>query len=303
MEKRILITGGTGLIGKKLIKKLTEIDTNKVFATINNSNYIIADSYSSSKINFIETNLNKTNFIEKLPKDLDTIIHLAQSPYYKSFPNNVDDVFKINVKSTFELVEFARENNCKNFFFASSGSVYDNSIEGSMPLTEVSKLKINSSDIYTASKIAAESLISPYSKYLNVMIGRIFFPYGFEQNRKMFFSRIIDMVNNGEEIKIYGKKGLLFNPANVENVALSILKLVDRQRSILSNIVSQDFLSLVEYVEMIADIIQKKPNIRFEEQDNMQDFRAKSLYLKYPFSDKNYFHLRNFIKNYSDEFL
>ncbi len=45
----------------------------------------------------------KTDFIELLPKNIDVVIHLAQSKKYKEDLDAAEDIFEINVNSTQKL--------------------------------------------------------------------------------------------------------------------------------------------------------------------------------------------------------
>jgi nucleoside-diphosphate-sugar epimerase len=45
---------------------------------------------------------------DKLPSSCDVIIHLAQSPHFRDFPNSALDVFKINIESPARLLDYAK---------------------------------------------------------------------------------------------------------------------------------------------------------------------------------------------------
>ena len=52
-----------------------------------------------------------------LPNDIDIIIHLAQSSKFRDFPSEAEDIFNVNIKSTAQLLDFARKNNIQKHAF------------------------------------------------------------------------------------------------------------------------------------------------------------------------------------------
>ena len=90
-----------------------------------------------------------------LPKQMDAVIHLAQSPHFREFPAHSNHVFSVNVASTMFLLNEAAERGCHHFIYASTGSVYS----GKAPFVE-SKVNINGNVIsmYPASKLCGDLL-------------------------------------------------------------------------------------------------------------------------------------------------
>ena len=97
-KQNILITGSQGFIGKNLIRELNKQDAVNIF--------------EASRKNGL--NLSEKNWTKNLPEhEIDVVIHLAQSSNYRNFPSKADDIFKINVASTFELLEWCRKRKIK----------------------------------------------------------------------------------------------------------------------------------------------------------------------------------------------
>ena len=83
---KILITGVNGLLGRSLASLLVE-DGHSVFG--------ISHNRIQNKINEVEylyLDLSQNWSTDKLPRDFDVIIHLAQSSKFRNFPENALDV-------------------------------------------------------------------------------------------------------------------------------------------------------------------------------------------------------------------
>ena len=299
--ENILITGGSGLIGHEIIKYYIKNTDYNIFQILRSKN--IKNTFANSeRIKNIYLDLNDELCFKKLPENINTIIHLAQSENYKNFPKYANEIFNINLRSTFQLLEYGRKNGSNKFFFASSGSVYENSIPSNIPITENSSLKTKSKDFYTVSKLAVENLISPYSEFMNIVIGRIFFPYGIRQKKNMFIPSIIERINNFQEVNINGDKGLIFNPTPVEFITECIFYLLKKDKKGIFNIASPKAISLIEYSEIISRVLNKKALFKYQSEINNQDF---SVNVEKLFNNTNLiyeYELTTFIEKYKNEF-
>ena len=76
---RILVTGSNGLLGQKIISLL--LKDHKIFATVNKKNIL----KSHKNLRILQIDLSNFQYTD-LPKNIDFIIHLAQSNFYHSFP-------------------------------------------------------------------------------------------------------------------------------------------------------------------------------------------------------------------------
>ncbi|SMF79539.1 NAD-dependent epimerase/dehydratase family protein [Candidatus Pelagibacter sp. HIMB1321] len=169
-KKKILVTGAAGFIGSKICAKLVE----------NNYSVIGCDDFSSGskknitkKTKFIKIDLSKKKRISNLPKKIDYIFHLAgQSSGEKSFDDPLDDLDR-NFKTTYNLINYAKKNSIKNFFYASSMSVYGNT-------TNKAKIKDYCKPLsyYGLHKKLSEDYILKNSNNFNYIIFRMFNVYG-----------------------------------------------------------------------------------------------------------------------------
>src|SRR5689334_13731859 len=82
---RILITGATGFLGTRLVDRLST----------DNEVWILSRKPQSVKrqVHWLCQDLAEQHWHVELPKEIDAIIHLAQSSYFRDFPENAAHVF------------------------------------------------------------------------------------------------------------------------------------------------------------------------------------------------------------------
>ena len=109
--RKILVTGGTGLIGTHCLPHLTPQD--EVYA-VSRSGDVPGAKY------VLDIDLGQPWSTADLPRGIDCVVHLAQSEHYREFPQQAEDVFAVNTLSTAKLLDYACETGVKNFVLASS---------------------------------------------------------------------------------------------------------------------------------------------------------------------------------------
>lgn len=246
----ILVTGGTGFIGRQLCKQLAK--KYRVYATVRSQEH----APFIPGIEWIEWDMSKTVQIN-FPRKIDTIIHLAQSEKYRDFPDSARDIMDVNVKSTFELLEYAYKEGVKKFIFASTGSVYG--VASSKIFTESEAvLPIGHLSFYAKSKYISEVLLESYSKYFEILCMRIFFPYGQGQQLERFIPKMIANIKKNEPIILEGVDGLIVNPIHINDIVEFILRALQNSKiSGIFNIAGPESIS----IRAMADIIASKIGI------------------------------------------
>ena len=106
---KILVTGSNGLLGSSLIEKQHK-----------NGHDVVAISKKGlskdKNISYLELDLSKEWDIDCLPKNIDSIYHLAQSNEFRNFPHQALDIFTVNLASTAKLLDYAYREKGKKIY-------------------------------------------------------------------------------------------------------------------------------------------------------------------------------------------
>lgn len=137
---KILLTGGSGFVGKHLIKLLGD----DVLCVKRNTEVIYSNDFL---INTLDSQTNWTGAFD----DIDCVIHLAGLAHSNIFTEK--DYRSVNVDGTLQLANQAAKSGVKRFVFVSSIGV-NGKVTKELPFTEGSIVKPH--NIYAESKYQAE---------------------------------------------------------------------------------------------------------------------------------------------------
>jgi nucleoside-diphosphate-sugar epimerase len=246
---RILVTGASGFLGRHLLSELAP--EHELVALTRRppepelkglARWVFCDLCALDEA--------------RLPARVDAVIHLAQSHRYREFPGGAEDMFGVNVGSTFGLLEYARAASAGTFVLASTGGVYRRSLK---PLREGDPLQPTS--FYFRSKLAAEILAEGYAEHFRTLALRFFFIYGPGQ-RRMLIPTLAAKVAAGEEIVIEGDPGVRINPIYVEDAARVFAPALASQASGALNIAGDEEFSIAELVARLGEEAGERPRVR-----------------------------------------
>ncbi len=248
---RILITGAGGLIGSHLIPFLEE------------EHELFTVSGKLNSANNFNIDFSKDWPTDILPAGIDAVIHLAQSEDFREFPGKAKEVFNTNTVSTLNLIDFAVKTGVKKFIFASSAGIYGNSDEGFTEEQEIVYKK--EMGFYLGTKHCSEVILNNYSSLLDVQQLRFFFVYGKGQRKDMLIPRLVNNIQQGNPITLFGKAGIKINPLHATDAAKAIKAALSLEGSHTINIGGSEVLSLKQISEIIGIIVDKKPQFNIEE--------------------------------------
>lgn len=253
---RILITGANGLLGAKAVNQFSQM--HEVHALVHT---LPALPIAGVKYHVID--LANLLPINTLPTSLDAVFHLAQSSRFREFPEQVMDVFNVNVSSTAQLLDYARKVGAKKFVFASSGGVYGASDEAFKENSVISQH--GQLGYYLGSKLCGEILAQNYSSLMDITILRFFFMYGQQQRSTMLIPRLIENVRNNLPISLQGDEGIRINPIHVNDAAVALESTLKLAGSHILNIAGPEVLSLKQIAETIGHKFRVTPAFKYVE--------------------------------------
>jgi len=180
-RKHILLTGGTGFIGKWLMEVILEADRRLDLRchisvlTRNPSKFIASTPHLAKETRVTLVTGDIRNFSAPNSAHYDVVIHAAADVIAQG---NFLDVFNTCIEGTRRVLEVAQERGTERFLLISSGAVYGPQPSDVISIPETFSGGPNTLDIrsgYAEGKRAAEWLTNSYGQEgLNVNIARCF---------------------------------------------------------------------------------------------------------------------------------
>jgi UDP-glucose 4-epimerase len=250
--QNVMVIGGNGFIGRHTVTKLVD-DGHTVTAT-----YMSRESPPVIKaVTWIRCDLLDPKSDAAWPSRCDSLIYLAQSTHWRSFPDGAADVFEINVAAAVRAVEYARRVGARRFIYLSTGSVYTQTTH---PAQEGDAFDVeNIRNFYFASKLAAEILLKPYTSQLPILVLRLFVPYGPGQDSQMLIPDVIRRIREDRPVSLHGTDGLYCNPVAVTDVAEALSRCLFLEKSGTYNVAGPAVLSLRDIGLCIGKVVGKEP--------------------------------------------
>lgn len=278
--KTCLVTGGTGFIGRNLLKHLVA-EGYKCYYTTRKS--ILSDLEPKECIP-ITVDFEKEWNCNDFPQRIDSIVHLAQSDDYRQFPETAKAVFKVNVESTIKLLDYCLAAQGKSFVYASSGGIYGGGIDA---FEESFDRIVDMGDLnyYLGTKLCSEILSQSYQKHFTTTMMRLFFVYGPDQREDKLIPRMIKRIGDNQPIILSGESGIKINPIYVGDVTRAISSCLERPIAGKVNIAGNEVLSIKEIAEIIGKQLGKKPifeKVTKEEKNLVGNISCMKQYLFIP---------------------
>jgi len=188
-NKKVLVTGGAGFIGcnlvRRFIKEKAQVRVFDNFSTGKRQN--LSDVYDA--IELVEGDLRDFALVLEATQNIDIIFHEAALPSVirsVKAPNTTNDV---NITGTLNLLEAARVNNVRRVVYASSSSIYGDSLV----LPKKEDMTPDPLSPYAVSKITGEHYMKVFHRLYGIetVILRYFNVYGPFQDPTSEYSGVI----------------------------------------------------------------------------------------------------------------
>lgn len=203
---KILVTGSSGTIGTRLCEKLLSAGHEVIGADWN------VCKWNKEVENLrIDIDLRHKEEFDKLPTDVDLIIHLAANARVYELVEHPERAMD-NFIDTFNILEHARKNGIKRMMFASSRETYGNiHLPDGQKYTEDKAHFMTCESPYTASKIGGEALFEAYKRcyQIDTIIFRFSNVYGMYDDSVRVVPLFYRQAKANEPMKVFGKEKCL----------------------------------------------------------------------------------------------
>lgn len=281
--KKILITGGSGYVGSRLINKLLK---ETELSIVNYDISLFGDKHLPSNPRLIyckEDITNPKRFKEVVSENnIDTVLHLACISNDPTYELNSELSKKINYDCFEDLVKISKENNVKKFIYASTCSVYG--ISDSPNVVETNELKPITD--YNKFKALCEPILNKYLS--DDFVGIIIRPAtvcGFSE--KMRFDLTVNILTNYAYnkgyIRVFGGKQSRPN-LHIDDMCdlykFLILNDIKKFNGEIFNVGTEN-LKIIEVAEKVKSVMEKKLGkndieIRVEESADIRSYMINS---------------------------
>jgi len=246
--ERLLIIGGSGLLGQRLVE-------------LGKENFDVFSTYKEHALrgeNCFQLDVtNRANVIKTVQKIKPDIIidthYLSNVDYCETHP---EDAWSINVDGTKNVAEIARTLSCK-YVFISSDYVYD----GDKTTSYSEKDKPHPVNYYGKTKLIAEKIIEALD--MDFIIARtavMFGPHKGDINRKMPFPTwLVQELKQNKEVTVVVDQ--YNNPTHTDSLVEFLFALLNKDRGGVFNVTGRDNLSRYDFAVKIADVFGLNKNL------------------------------------------
>ena len=245
-QKKILVLGGTGSIGKLLIPKLIS----------NNFNCFSISKKPSNEnlINNIQCDITEFKKLNKIinKQKPDVIIHLAGLVGNIKCEKNPKNAFLTNVIGTLNVLNASIKLKPK-IIFISTGEIY-----GKTKNKASEKSNLRPTNVYGKTKMLSEILIQNFTKNYQIpsIILRLSYCYS-ENLSKKGFSLMFKNAIMGKKIQIFGGDQTV-NLLHIDDAVDAIIKSIDYKKSGIFNIASSETYNLISIIKKLNKIMNQK---------------------------------------------
>ena len=197
--KNIILLGGAGNIGKKLILNFS--NTNKIFLIDKNK----PNKIKLKNLNYIKYDFLKLRPFKKIPKAIDKAIFLiGKTGGPESLEiKNLKDYIDINCETLINFLKVSKKMKIKKIIYVSTEHVYGDNAKNT---DKTMLIEPNPKNYYGVSKLLSEKILYSFYKKNNVSIDILRVPRVIDYEIKNLISTMIESTNKKKKITINNTK-------------------------------------------------------------------------------------------------
>jgi len=276
--KKVIVTGGAGFIGSNLVKKLLDLNVEKLLiiddlSTGNESN--ISSIVSDERVKFLNSKIEDIESINELFKDYDFCYHLAAGVGVQYIMDNLSESLLTNILATHKVLEACQANELP-ILLTSTSEVYG--VAEDDVWTEETKSLIGPTTklrwSYAASKMIDEFIaLSLFEEgKVSPIIVRLFNIIGPNQLSKygMVVPRFIESALADEDILIHGDGSQSRSFTWVDDVVNYLIKLAEvKAYGEVFNIGQTEEISIKNLAELIIEKTNSNSQIIYKSHEEV----------------------------------
>lgn len=260
--KRVLVTGSSGFIGSRLLRRLSRV-AGEIVALDRSAPGRPGHAVPDASVSWVTADVSRDDLAPHVDA-CDVVFHLAAVPGVRaSWGAEFPTYLQANVIGTHRLLEACLSSGTRTIVYASSSSVYG-VVRG--PSSETDPTAPVSP--YGISKLAAENLCRAYAERADSAFGavalRYFTVYGPGLRPDMLIGRLIHSAMTGEPVHLYGDGSQRREFTYVDDVVSATIAAaeLDREGSDVINVAGGSSTSVLDMLDLVGEVVGSKPNVR-----------------------------------------
>jgi len=218
--KRVLVTGGTGFIGGRLVEKLSLEHETEVRVLVHN--FSNASRIARFDLEMVVGDIGDQSFVDKVVKDCDLIFHCAYD-----FKGTHRQRKRNNIGGTENITKAALRHNTR-LVHVSTFDVYGKPSDGC--IDEKTPKKIDG-DIYAKTKLAAEEIVLKYHRRYNLPVTVIQPTIVYGPFSRPWTITPVKQIKNGKVVLVEGGKGCC-NAVYIDDVVDAMILAATNEKAI-----------------------------------------------------------------------
>lgn len=249
MSKKILVTGGAGFVGSNLCERLALDSNNEVYSL---DNYFTGSKDNHvDNVHYIEG--ETANIYKLVDFKPDLIFHLGEYARVEQSFDDLDDVWRMNMDGTIQVLKFALEHKCKVVYAGSSTKYGDHGLG-------------KDASPYAFTKSTNSQLVQNFGEWYGLEYAVVYF-YNVYGNREIAtgkYATLIalfkDKMKNGSPLTVRKPGTQERNFTHVDDIVDGLLLVGEKGQGDEYGIGSDEAFSIDKVAEMFGGEVEYLPN-------------------------------------------